>query len=72
MRDTVTSPTVYCPFCGTPLKVLDTIPTATSEGTANVCICKCGVMDVVIRQNKLAAIRIRQPEIQADIRIMES
>ena len=30
------------------------------------------VMDVVIRQNKLAAIRIRQPEIQADIRIMES
>lgn len=72
LRDTVTSPTVYCPFCGTPLKVLDTIPTVTSEGTANVCICKCGVMDVVIRQNKLAAIRIRQPEIQTDIRIMES
>ncbi len=68
----ITSPTVYCPFCGTPLKVLDTVPTVTAEGTANVSICKCGVMDVVIKRNKIVAIRLRNPEKQPDIRILNT
>jgi hypothetical protein len=66
-----TSPTVYCPFCGTPLKVLDTIPTVSSEGAANVCVCKCGVMDVVIKQNKIVAIRLHSPELHPDILLLK-
>ena len=65
-----TSPTVYCPFCGTPLKVLDTIPTVSSEGTANVCVCKCGVMDVIVKYGKIVAIRLRSPERQPDFQIL--
>ena len=65
------SPCVYCPFCGMPLKVMDTIPTVTSEGVKNMSICKCGVLDVVIRQNKVVAIRVRNPELLPDVRILE-
>lgn len=64
------SPTVYCPFCGTPLKVLDMIPTVSSEGTANVSICQCGVMDVIVKYDKIVAIRLRNPERHPDIRIL--
>ena len=66
----ILSPTVYCPFCGTPLKVLDTIPTISAEGTAHASICRCGVMDVIIKNNKVVAIRLRSPELQPDFRIM--
>ena len=58
--------TVHCPFCGRPLKVLDTVPTVSSEGIANVSICKCGVFDIIVRQNKVAAIRLRSPEQHPD------
>lgn len=57
---------VHCPFCGTPLKILDTIPTVSAEGTAHVSICKCGVFDIVVRHNKVTAIRLRDPERQPD------
>ena len=67
----ITSPTVYCPFCGTPLNVLDTVPTVSSDGTKNISICKCGVMDVVIKQNKIVAIRLRSPEIHPDILLLK-
>ena len=66
-----TSPTVYCPFCGTPLKVLDTIPTVSSEGTANVSICQCGVMDVIVKYDKIVAIRLRNPERHPDILLLK-
>lgn len=65
-----TSPPVYCPFCGTPLNILNTIPTVSKEGTANVSICKCGVMDVIVKHNKVVAIRLRNPEKQPDFRIV--
>ena len=65
-----TSPTVYCPFCGTPLKVLDTVPTVSAEGTKNISICKCGVMDVIVKYGKIVAIRLRSPERQPDFRIL--
>ncbi len=65
-----TSPTVYCPFCGTPLNVLDTIPTVSAEGTANISVCKCGVMDVIVKHGKITAIRLRNPERQPDFRIL--
>ena len=68
----ITSPTVYCPFCGTPLKVLDTIPAVTAEGTVNIRVCKCGVMDVVVKHNKVVAIRLRNPEKYPDIRILNT
>ena len=58
--------TVHCPFCGTPLKILDTIPTVSAEGTANISICKCGVFDIVVRQNKVITIRLRNPEQHPD------
>ena len=58
--------TVHCPFCGAPLKVLDTIPTVSSEGTANISICNCGVFDVVVKYNKVVAIRLRNPELHPD------
>ncbi len=61
--------TVHCPFCGTPLKILDTIPTVSSEGTANISICKCGVFDIVVRQNKVVTIRLRNPELQPDFQV---
>jgi len=60
--------TVHCPFCGTPLKVLDTIPTVSSEGTANVSVCKCWVFDVVVKYNKVVLIRHRSPERGPDFR----
>ena len=65
-----TSPTIYCPFCGTPLNVLDTIPTVSAEGTANISVCKCGVMDVIVKHNKVVAIRLHNPERQPDFRIL--
>ena len=68
----ITSPTVYCPFCGTPLKVLDTIPAVTAKGTVNISVCKCGVMDVVVKHNKVVAIRLRNPEKHPDIRILNT
>ena len=68
----ITFPTVYCPFCGTPLKILDTIPAVTTEGTVNISVCKCGVMDVVVKHNKVVAIRLRNPERQPDIRILNT
>ena len=61
-----TSPTVYCPFCGTPLNVLDTVPTVSAEGTANISVCKCGVMDVIVKHNKVVAIRLHNPELHPD------
>ena len=61
--------TVHCPFCGTPLKILDTIPTVSTEGTANISICRCGVFDIVVRQNKVVAIRLRNPEQHPDFQI---
>jgi len=63
-------PRVYCPFCGTSLKVLDTIPTVSSEGIKNMSICKCGVLEVIVKYNKVVAIRIRNPEFQPDVRIV--
>ena len=57
---------VHCPFCGTPLKILDTIPTVSSEGTAHVSVCKCGVFDIVVRYNKVVTIRLRNPEHHPD------
>ena len=63
------TPTVHCPFCGTPLKVLDTIPTISAEGTANISICKCGVFDIVVRQNKVVTIRLRSPELYPDFQV---
>ena len=61
--------TVHCPLCGTPLKILDTIPTICSEGgTANVSVCKCGVFDIVVRYNKVMAVRLRNPEMHPDFR----
>lgn len=62
--------TVHCPFCGKPLKVLDTIPTVSAEGTANISVCKCGVMDVIVKHGKITAIRLRNPERQPDFRIL--
>ena len=62
--------TVHCPFCGNPLKVLDTIPTVSSEGIANISICNCGVMDVIVKHGKVVAIRLRNPERQPDFRIL--
>ena len=64
-----TTLTVYCPFCGRPLKVLDTIPTVSSEGTANISICRCGVFDIIVRYNKVDAIKLRTPELQPDFMI---
>ena len=61
---------VHCPFCGMPLKVLDTIPTVTSEGAANVSICQCGVFDVIVRYNKIVAIRLRNPEQHPDFQML--
>ena len=61
--------TVHCPFCGTPLKILDTIPTVSAEGTANISICKCGVFDIVVKQNKVVTIRLRNPELQPDFQV---
>ena len=61
--------TVHCPFCGTPLKVLDTIPTVSSEGTANISICKCGVFDIIVRYNKIVAVKLRSPELHPDFLI---
>jgi len=66
----ITFPRLYCPFCGTPLNVLDTVPAVTSEGIHNVSICKCGALDVIIRQQKPVAIRLRNPELHPDIRII--
>ena len=60
--------TVHCPFCGAPLKILDTIPTVSAEGTANISICKCGVFDVVVKHNKVVEIRLRNPERTPDFR----
>lgn len=60
------SPVVYCPFCGRPLKILDMIPTVSEEGIANVSICDCGVIDVIVRSNKVVAIRLRRPESHPD------
>lgn len=67
-----TSPTVYCPFCGTPLKVLDAIPAVTAEGTINISVCKCGVMDVIVKHDKIVAIRLRNPERQPVFRILNT
>lgn len=67
-----TSPTIYCPFCGTPLKVLDTVPTVTAEGTENISVCKCGVMNVIVKYGKVVAIRLRNPERYPDIRILNT
>ena len=54
--------TVHCPFCGKPLKVLDTIPTVRNgEGTSHASICRCGVFDIVVRYNKVVGIRLRDP-----------
>ena len=64
----ITFPRLYCPFCRTPLKIQDTIPTVTPEGIHNTSVCKCGVLDVVIKQQKLVAIRRRTPELRPDIR----
>ena len=64
-----TTPAVHCPFCGTPLKILDTLPTASTERTALVSICRCGVFDIIVRQNKLAAITLRSPELHPDFQI---
>jgi len=58
--------TVHCPFCGAPLKILDTIPTVSAEGTANISICKCGVFDVIVKHNKIVSIRLRNPERSPD------
>lgn len=58
--------TIHCPFCGKPLKVLDTIPTVSAEGTANMSICSCGVMDVIVKHNKVVAIRLHNPELHPD------
>lgn len=65
----ITSPPLYCPFCGKPLKILDTIPTVSGEGTANMSICGCGVMDVVVKHNKVVAISLRNPERSPDLLI---
>ena len=62
--------TVHCPFCGTPLKILDTIPSVSAEGTSNVSICKCGVFDIVVRQNKVVAVRLRNPELNPNFQVM--
>ena len=68
-----TSLTVHCPFCGSPLKVLDTIPTVRSdEGTANISICKCGVFDIIVRYNKVVSIRLRTPEQYPDFQVHSS
>ena len=64
--------TVHCPFCGTPLKILDTIPTISAEGTANISICKCGVFDIVVRHNKVVAVKLRNPEQHPDFTIQNS
>ena len=64
------SPHLYCPFCGTPLNVMDTIPAISSEGIHNMSICICGELDVIIRQNKPAAVQIRNPDLHPDIRII--
>ena len=64
--------TVHCPFCGTPLKILDTIPTVSAEGTANISICRCGVFDIVVRHNKVVAIKLRNPEQHPDFTIQNS
>lgn len=64
--------TVHCPFCGTPLKILDTIPTVSAEGTANISICKCGVFDIVVRHNKVVAVKLRNPEQHPDFTIQNS
>ena len=61
--------TVHCPFCGRPLKVLDTIPTVRNgEGTSHASICKCGVFDIVVRYNKVVGIRLRDPGQHPDFR----
>ena len=64
--------TVHCPFCGTPLKILDTIPTVSKEGTANISICRCGVFDIVVRHNKVVAVKLRNPEQHPDFTIQNS
>lgn len=64
--------TVHCPFCGTPLKILDTIPTVSAEGTANISICRCGVFDIVVRHNKVVAVKLRNPEQHPDFTIQNS
>ena len=64
--------TIHCPFCGTPLKILDTIPTVSAEGTANISICKCGVFDIVVRNSKVVSIRLRNPELRPDFQIRNS
>ncbi len=64
--------TVHCPFCGTPLKILDTIPTVSTEGTANISICRCGVFDIVVRHNKVVAVKLRNPEQHPDFTIQNS
>lgn len=64
-----TSLTVHCPLCGKPLKILDIIPTVSAEGTANISICNCGVFDVMVRNNKITAIKLRNPEQYPDFLI---
>ena len=64
--------TVHCPFCGTPLKILDTILTVSAEGTANISICRCGVFDIVVRHNKVVAVKLRNPEQHPDFTIQNS
>lgn len=64
--------TVHCPLCGTPLKILDTIPTVSAEGTANISICRCGVFDIVVQHNKVVAVKLRNPEQHPDFTIQNS
>ena len=61
-------PRVYCPFCGTTLKVMDNIPAISQEGIINLCSCKCGVLEVVVRYSKVVAIRIHKTEFLPDVR----
>ena len=68
-----TTLTVHCPLCGTPLKILDTIPAVrTNEGAVNISICRCGVFEIIVRQNKVTAIRLRNPEQNPDLLIRDN
>jgi len=49
--------TVFCPCCGKPLRLMETMGTYSEcDRDRGISICSCGVFDVILQNEKIAAV----------------